>query len=121
MPIERIPSDFAGFSEIVVVRGAGTWIEIAETRKRVVPGGVAAETSAIFDQMERLLETVGATLADVVKLNVFMTNLSDYSEFSAIRSERFPHDPPASAAVGVADLLLGAKIEIDGVAVRLEA
>jgi len=122
MSIERIPSDFASFSETVAISGGGKWIHISgqvgfdESGKAVVSGGVAAESNTIFDQIESHLERSGADLSHVVKLNVFMTDLAEYGDFSAVRSERFPSDPPASAAVGVADLLLGAKIEIDGLA-----
>ncbi|MGB0119849.1 MAG: RidA family protein, partial [Solirubrobacterales bacterium] len=82
--------------------------------KGVIAGGVAVESNTIFDQIESLLKQAGGDLSHVVKLNIFMTDLSEYGEFSAVRTERFPVDPPASAALGVADLLLGAKIEIDG-------
>jgi enamine deaminase RidA (YjgF/YER057c/UK114 family) len=122
MTIERIPSSFASFSETVSVSGPGTWIQIAgqvgfnEAGDGVVDGGVGPQSQVIFDQIEGLLAKSGADLSHVVKLNVFMTDLGEYGEFSAVRTERFPADPPASAAVGVADLLLGAAIEIDGVA-----
>ena len=122
MSIERIPSDFASFSETVAISGGGKWIHISgqvgfdDSGKAVVTGGVGAESNTIFDQIERHLAAAGADLSHVVKLNVFMTDLSEYGDFSAVRSERFPADPPASAAVGVAGLLLGAKIEIDGLA-----
>ncbi len=122
MAIRRIPSDFANFSETVSISGTGTWIHISgqvgfdQSGKGVIEGGVTAESQTIFDQIERHLTESGADLSHVVKLNVFMTDLSEYGEFSAVRSERFPVDPPTSAAVGVADLLLGAKIEIDGLA-----
>ena len=120
MPIERIPSSFANFSETVAISGGGKSIHISgqvgfdDSGKGIVAGGVAAESNTIFDQIESLLNQAGGDLSHVVKLNVFMTDLSEYGEFSAVRSERFPTEPPASAAVGVADLLLGAKIEIDG-------
>jgi 2-iminobutanoate/2-iminopropanoate deaminase len=123
MSITRIPSSFGAFSEIVAVPApGGTWIHIAgqvgfdASGKAVVAGGVGAESAVIFDQIERLLAEVGAGLEHVVKLNAFLTDLATYGEFSAVRAQRFPADPPASAAVGVDDLLLGAGIEVDGVA-----
>lgn len=124
MSVERVPSSFASFSELVTVTGNGTWIHIAgqvgfdDTGKQVVEGGVAAQTRVIFDQIERLLVGAGASLDSVIKLTVYMTDLGEYGEFSAVRTERFPEKQPASAAVGVSDLLLGAKIEIDGIAFR---
>lgn len=122
MSIERVPSGFGNFSETVAVSGGGTWIHISgqvgfdETGKAVTGGGIAAESNTIFDQIESHLGASGGDLSHVIKLNIFMTDLAEYGEFSAVRSERFPENPPASAAIGVADLLLGARIEIDGVA-----
>ncbi len=122
MTIERTPSSFAKFSETVTVTGSGAWVYISgqvgfdETGKAVVSGGISDETNRIFDQIDRRLAEQGGSLSDVIKLNVFMTDLAEYGDFSAVRTERFPDVQPSSSAVGVSDLLLGAKIEIDGVA-----
>jgi 2-iminobutanoate/2-iminopropanoate deaminase len=128
MSTTRIPSSFGAFSELVVIpAGTGSWIHISgqigfdATGKAAVTGGVGAESVVIFDQIEALLGQVGADLSHVVKLNAFLTDLATYGEFAAVRAERFSTDPPASAAVGVADLLLGAGIEVDGVAFLPEA
>ncbi|MFA4927386.1 MAG: RidA family protein [Patulibacter sp.] len=124
----RIPSHFGAFSELVVIPvGGGSLIQISgqvgfdTTGKAIVTGGVGAETRVIFDQIEALLGQVGAGLEHVVKLNAFLTDLTSYGAFSAVRAERFPTDHPASAAVGVSDLLLGASVEVDGVAFLPEA
>jgi hypothetical protein len=47
---------------------------------------------------------------------VYLTDLAPYAEFSKVRGEVFPHNPPPSSAVQVAGILLGARIEIDAVA-----
>lgn len=83
---------------------------------KVVSGGIAAETEATFAAIERILAKAGAGLQDIVRVGVFMTDLDEYGEFSRVRAERFGDTPPASAAVQVAGLLLGARIEIDAVA-----
>lgn len=122
MAIERIPSSFASFSETVAINEPGTWIQISgqvgfnAARNGLVEGGVGPQSHTIFDQIEELLSHSGADLSHVVKLNIFMTDLEKYGVFSQVRTERFPNDPPCSAAIGVADLLLGAEIEIDGLA-----
>lgn len=126
MTIEAVKSDFGDFSEMLTVSGSGKWVHLAgcvafdETGKAVIDGGVERQTHVIFDRFAELLATQGGKLSDIVKINVFMTDLAEYGEFSAARTERFPERPPASAAVGVADLLLGAKIEIDGLAFLAE-
>ena len=126
MTIQRKASDFGKFSEVVSVQGPGSWIHVSgqvafdQTGKAVIGGGIAEQAEVIFDQMEQHLAAVGASLADIVKLNIFLVDLAEYAEFSAVRARRFPDNPPASAAVGVASLLLGAKLEIDAVAFRAD-
>jgi enamine deaminase RidA (YjgF/YER057c/UK114 family) len=121
MTIERYPSDFANFSDAVVVSGPGRWINVSgqvgfDEDMKVVAGGVKAETHATFDAIERVLAKTGADLSHVIRITVFMTDLADYAQFSEARSERWPENPPASAAVQVAGLLVGAQIEIDALA-----
>ncbi len=121
MSIERRPSDLGSFSEAVVASGPGRWIYVSGMvgfgdDGRVVTGGMAAETAAAFDAIERILERAGGGLEHVVRMGVFMTDLGDYADFSRVRAERFGERLPASTAVQVADLLLGARIEIDAVA-----
>ena len=120
MSIERIPSDFASYSDAVAVSGTGRWIQVAgqvgmDADGRV-EGDLAAQTHATLDNVEKVLAKVGADLSDVVKIVVYLTSLDDYASFSAVRAERFGDVLPASAAVQVAGLLLGAQIEIEALA-----
>jgi 2-iminobutanoate/2-iminopropanoate deaminase len=123
--IDRTASAVGNFSEVVTVAGTdGTWIHVSGqvaldgTGARAVTGGVGEQTEIIFDQIERYLAACSASLSDVIKLTSYLVDLSEYAEFSAVRGRRFADFPPASAAVGVASLLLGARIEIEAVAFR---
>lgn len=122
MSIERHPSSFAptSFADAVAVSGPGRWINVAGQvgmdAEGKVEGDLAAQTHATFDHIERILGEAGATLADVVKITVYLTSLEDYASFSAVRAERFGEVLPASAAVQVAGLLLGAEVEIEALA-----
>lgn len=121
MSVEHYPSDLGSFSEAVATSGAGRWIQVSGMigfgdDGKVVGGGVAAETAATFDVIEGILGRAGADPSHIVRMGVFMTDLADYGEFSQARAERFGDRLPASAAVQVAGLLLGAQIEIDAVA-----
>jgi 2-iminobutanoate/2-iminopropanoate deaminase len=122
MPIERVPSNFAptSFADAVAVSGPGRWIHVAGQvgmdADAKVEGDLATQANVTFDHIERILAGSGAGLADVVKLTVFLTSLDDYGSFSRVRSERFGENLPASSAVQVAGLLLGAEIEIEAVA-----
>jgi 2-iminobutanoate/2-iminopropanoate deaminase len=120
MTIERVPSTFASFSDAVTVDGPGRWIhvagQVAMDADAKVSGNLAEQTNVTLDHIERILNGVGANLSHVVKITVYLTGLDDYAEFSRVRAERFGDSPPASAAVQVAGLLLGALIEIEAVA-----
>jgi 2-iminobutanoate/2-iminopropanoate deaminase len=120
MSIERIPSDFASYSDAVAVDGPGRWIQVSGQvgmdAEGKVEGDLERQTNATLDHIERILAKVGADLGDVVKITVYLTGLDDYAAFSKVRAERFGERLPASAAVQVAGLLLGAEVEIEAVA-----
>lgn len=127
MTITRNPSDLGGFADSVVVElPGGRWIHVSGavglgTDGKLVEGGMYAETLATLDYVAGSLERAGATLADVIRINAYLTDLGAYAEFSKARSEKFGETLPASAAVGVAGLLLGAQVEVDAVAYVAEA
>jgi 2-iminobutanoate/2-iminopropanoate deaminase len=121
MKITRHESDFGGFSDSVVVESPGRWIHVSGQvglgdDGKVVSGGMYPETLATLDQVGRALGNAGASLSDVVRINAYLTDLDAYPEFSRARSERFGETMPASAAVQVSGLLLGAQVEIDALA-----
>jgi hypothetical protein len=62
------------------------------------------------------LRKLDADLDKIVSIKVYLTDLAPYAEFSKVRGEVFPNNPPTSTAVQLAGLLLGARIEIDAVA-----
>jgi 2-iminobutanoate/2-iminopropanoate deaminase len=122
MSIERYPSNFAptSFADAVAVSGGGHWIhvsgQVGMDAEGKVEGDLMAQTNATFDHIERILGDAGGSLSDVIKITVYLTSLEEYAVFSQVRSERFGETLPASAAVQVTGLLLGAAIEIDAVA-----
>ena len=80
--------------------------------------GVEAQIARVFDNLKAVVEAAGGSLADVVKLNVYLTDLGDFSKVNAAMAEYFPAPYPARAAIGVAALPRGALVEADGVMVR---
>lgn len=81
----------------------------------IVKGGIEAETSAVLNEAQRLLELAGATLADVVKVNVYLTRAADFDKFNAVYRQRFGSMPPARISMCV-ELTIDAAIEIDLIA-----
>jgi 2-iminobutanoate/2-iminopropanoate deaminase len=82
-------------------------------------GDIAAETRQVLENIRLNLEGCGATLADVVKTTVFLTNIQEFAAMNAAYAEVFGDSKPARSTIGVAALPLpGAKVEIEAIAYK---
>ena len=79
--------------------------------------GVEAQINRVFTNLRAVAEAAGGSLADVVKLNVYLTDLAHFGSVNEIMADYFAQPYPARAAVGVAALPRGALIEADAVLV----
>lgn len=79
-------------------------------------GDIEAETRAAMDRVAAVLDAVGASLADILKVSIFMTDLSGLARMNAVYATYFPNGFPARTTVGVASLINGGMIEIECVA-----
>ena len=77
--------------------------------------GVEAQIHRVFSNLQAVTEAAGGSLADIVKLNVFLTDLANFALVNNIMGEYFTQPYPARAAVGVASLPRGALVEADGI------
>lgn len=85
-----------------------------------VAGGIREQTAFVMDQMAEVLEAAGATMAEVVKVNVILTDPADFAAFNDVYRGYFPVNPPARTTICAA-LLVDAKVEVDVVAVATGA
>ncbi len=83
----------------------------------VVSGGIEAEITRVFDNLKAVATASGGSLADVVKLNIFLTDLSNFPTVNEIMAQYFQQPYPARAAIGVAALPKGVGVEMDAVQV----
>lgn len=81
----------------------------------LVEGGIAEHVRRVFDNLRALAEEAGASLADVVKLNVYLTSMDNFPVVNEIMATYFEEPYPARAAVGVAELPKGVAVEMDAV------
>jgi reactive intermediate/imine deaminase len=79
--------------------------------------GIEAQVRRVFDNLKAVAEASGGSLADVVKLNVFLIDLANFALVNTIMAEYFQQPYPARAAVGVASLPKAALMEADAVMV----
>jgi reactive intermediate/imine deaminase len=79
--------------------------------------GIEAQIHRVFRNLQAVAEAAGGTLGDVVKLNVFLTDLGNFAKVNEIMAQYFQQPYPARAAVGVKELPKGALVEADAVMV----
>jgi reactive intermediate/imine deaminase len=83
----------------------------------LVTGGIDAEIRRVFANLTAVAKASGGSLANAVKLTVYLTDLDHFPRVNAIMAEHFTEPYPARAAVGVSKLPRGAAVEIDAVLV----
>ncbi|MCU0971088.1 MAG: RidA family protein [Gammaproteobacteria bacterium] len=83
----------------------------------LVAGDIEAQVRRVFDNLQAVARAAGGGLADVVKLNVFLTDLAHFPVVNRVMAEYFAEPYPARAAIGVASLPRGAAVEMDAVMV----
>ncbi len=79
--------------------------------------GIDAQIVRAFDNLKAVAEAAGGSLADVVKLNVYLVDLGNFAKVNAAMATYFSEPFPARAAIGVASLPRGGLVEMDGVLV----
>ncbi len=84
---------------------------------QLVAGDMEAQIRQVFDNLAAVARAAGGSLADTVKLNVFLTDLSHFALLNQLMAEYFQEPYPARAAIGVAALPRGAQVEMDAVLV----
>lgn len=83
----------------------------------LVEGDMEARIRRVFDNLQAVARAAGGDLKDVVKLNVFLTDLTHFALVNSVMAEYFSQPYPARAAIGVAQLPKGADVEMDAVMV----
>lgn len=81
----------------------------------LISDNIDDQIKQVFDNLVAVAAACGGTLSDCVKLNVYLTDLGNFSRINEIMEDYFQAPYPARAAVGVAQLPRGALVEIDGI------
>ncbi|MBA1258137.1 RidA family protein [Pseudomonas oryzihabitans] len=79
--------------------------------------GFEAQVVQVFENLKSVAEAAGGSLADIVKLNIFLIDLAHFATVNEIMGRYFQQPYPARAAIGVAALPKGSQVEMDGVLV----
>jgi 2-iminobutanoate/2-iminopropanoate deaminase len=81
----------------------------------LVPGTVADQAGRCLENLAAVCNAAGATLGDAVRLTIYTTEMASFKAINEVYESFFESDPPARVAIGVAELPMGAKVEIDAV------
>ena len=115
---DKAPQAIGTYSQAVKVNSTvymSGQIPLDPSSMELVEGDIATQIKRVFDNLSAVAEAAGGSLADVAKLNVFLTDLSNFPVVNEIMAEYFQQPYPARAAIGVAALPKAAEVEMDAV------
>ena len=92
-------------------------IPLVPATMQMVEGGFEAQAVQVFENLQAVAAAAGGSLADTVKLNIFLTDLGNFATVNEVMSRYFQPPYPARAAIGVTSLPRGAQVEMDAVLV----
>lgn len=117
---DKAPAAIGSYSQ--AVRAGNTvylsgQIPLDPVSMQLVEGGFAEQTHQVFKNMKAVCEAAGGSLNEIVKLNAYLTDLSNFATFNEIMGQYFEQPYPARAAVGVASLPRASLVEAEAVLV----
>ncbi len=115
---DQAPEAIGTYSQAVKCSGSvylSGQIPLVPETMEMVEGDIEAQIRRVFDNLQAVARAAGGSLADVVKLNVFLTDLAHFPTVNQVMAEYFAEPYPARAAIGVAALPKGAAVEMDAV------
>ena len=83
---------------------------------KLVEGDIAAQTHMVLKNIQAIIEAGGGTMANIVKVNVYLTNMDEFKSFNEVYAQYFSKTPPARCTVEVSRLLPGVMVEIEAIA-----
>ncbi|MEZ5506898.1 MAG: RidA family protein [Gammaproteobacteria bacterium] len=113
---DKAPAAIGTYSQAVKVGNTvylSGQIPLDPATMNMVEGDIEANIVRVFENLKAVAEAAGGSLKDVVKLNVFLTDLGNFAKVNEVMARYFEQPYPARAAIGVAALPKGAPVEMD--------
>lgn len=117
---ENAPAAIGTYSQAVKVNNTvylSGQIPLDPETMTLVDDNIKAEIKQVFKNLTAVCEASGGTLQDIVKLNIFLTDLGNFATVNEIMAQHFDEPYPARAAIGVKELPKGVGVEMDGIMV----
>jgi 2-iminobutanoate/2-iminopropanoate deaminase len=118
---DHAPEAIGPYSQAIVANGlvyASGQIGIVPQTGRLMEGGTASEARQCLENLDAVLKAAGSSLHKAVKVTVYLTDINDFADVNAVYMKFFNDKPPARSCVGGASLPLGAKVEIEAMAIQ---
>jgi reactive intermediate/imine deaminase len=115
---DKAPAAIGTYSQAVKVNSTvylSGQIPLVPETMEMVDGDIEAQIHQVFKNLTAVCEAAGGKLQDIAKLNIFLTDLSNFATVNQVMAEYFEQPYPARAAIGVAQLPRDAGVEMDGV------
>jgi len=117
---DKGPKAIGPYSQAIKANGfvfVSGQIPLDPATQQLIEGDVAAQTERVLKNLAGILETAGSSLQQVVKVGVFLKNISDFAAMNEVYGRYFTQAPPARSTVEVAQLPKNVLVEIDVIAV----
>lgn len=117
---DKAPEAIGTYSQAVKVADTvylSGQIPLVPETMEMVEGGFDEQVEQVFKNLSAVCEAAGASLQDIVKLNIFLVDLGNFAKVNDMMARYFTQPYPARAAVGVASLPRNAQVEMDGILV----
>lgn len=115
---DQAPSAIGTYSQAIKV-GTTVYmsgqIPLVPETMELVSGDMEAQITRVFDNLSAVAEAAGGNLNNVVKLNIFLTDLGHFALVNEVMARYFTQPYPARAAIGVASLPKDAEVEMDAI------
>lgn len=115
---ENAPQAIGTYSQAVKV-GSTVYlsgqIPLVPESMELISDDISEQIQQVFKNLTAVAEAAGGSLADIAKLNIFMTDLAHFPTVNEIMAQHFNEPYPARAAIGVASLPKGAQVEMDAI------
>jgi len=115
---ENAPQAIGTYSQAVKVQNTvylSGQIPLDPKSMEIIEGDIEVHITQVFENLKAVCDAAGGTLNDIVKLNVFLTDLGNFALVNEVMSRYFDQPYPARAAIGVASLPKGVGVEMDGI------
>ena len=117
---EAAPSAIGTYSQAIKVNNTvylSGQIPLVPETMSLIDGDFAAQAQQVFKNLQAVCQAANGDLQDIVKLNIYLTDLSHFPTVNEVMGQFFNEPYPARAAVGVKELPKGAQVEADGIMV----